>query len=81
MLVRGETFDPNLSAAALLAQPAPEGEGEADNAVIAMNARASAKFPLRQVSAMVASAFEQQDVVVLQILQASGRRGYSEWLR
>jgi len=68
MSVRTEPFDPDLGAAALLAQPAPKHKGEADHAVIAMNARAPSEIPFRQVSAMTASAFEKQDVVVLYVL-------------
>ena len=68
MSVRTEPFDQDLGAASLLAQPAPEHEGEADHAVIAMNARAPYEIPFRQIAAMAASAFKEQDVIILHVL-------------
>ena len=68
MSVRFEAMYLDLGASSLLAQPATQDEGEADHSVIAMDSRASQQLPLGEKAAMVAGAFEEQDVVVFHVL-------------
>ena len=66
--MRSDALHPDLRAASLLAQPTAKNEGKADHPIIAMDARASEKLPLREIPAMAARALQEQDVIVLHVL-------------